>query len=312
MCSKISFYTRHEKGLPTRKRVGMGNFSDLERAGSDLVSENGKSLNFIKIRSMKKVAVGICLLACMGTTTQAQRVGRRGVRPVTVSNNKTPHSLNELQGKWQEVARKASNGNEYLPFTDTLQLKFEGSKVEMRDATSMRIGLKGIAEWEDARTLLIAGDEMSVLKLDSLNLVLNDGEWIHEMQRKNVFYSETVGKTSIPQEILQLPVTVTDIKTLRGKWLIYRRDADAGTRNVDQVLIKSIELQEFVSDNKATGEVVFYASDVSEVIPCTFIFNNGDLTILSDKYNWSCYTYKATETEFVFGEQGRLMYYAKH
>lgn len=259
----------------------------------------------------------LCLMAFLivYVAADAQVVKRKGVEPVVINKKdkkqQALYSLEQLQGKWQEAKRMETGGKTGLAFTDSLQLVFNGKKVEVKDATSMKMGLKGEAQIESPNTLLVAADVFSILHLDKEKLILDDGEFVHELIKKEQFYSETVGKIIIEREIIIEPVDV-DLKLLTGKWLVYRRQAEAGIRNEEQALIKSLDIKEILSDSKASGDIVFFTNDITITMPCTFIFSAGNMTIDTEKYTWTFYTYKADGNEFVFGEQGKFLYYTKH
>lgn len=245
----------------------------------------------------------------------AQRVKRKGVEPMDVGRKKSAkqsnYQLDQLQGRWQEIRRSPQDNSSALAFTDSLLIRIDGKKGEVRDATSMRIGLIGEAQLEPDNMLSIAADIFEIKYLDKEKLILDDGEFLRVLQKKEIFYHETVGKTPVQAEAIGEPVAI-NIEQLMGKWLIYRRQAEAGIRDEARMLIKSFEIKEIISGNKASGEIAFFSNDITETATCTFIFSNGNMTLETDKHNWVFMTYKADGQEFIFGEKGRFMYYAKH
>lgn len=257
------------------------------------------------------------VLAILGPFTfhaaEAQKVKRKGVEPVQVSKQKGPgkYTLEQLQGRWQEVRRTATGTKPLIDFTDTLLLRIDGKKAEVKDATSMQIGLKGEAQLEDPNTLTVAADVFSIISLDTSKLVLDDGEFTRELRKKSQYYYETLGRAVVEPEKFEEPVMV-DIRKNFGRWTIYRRQAEAGMRNDEQALLKSFDIKEVISDIKGIGEVAFYTSDITETMPCTFLFSQGSMTIETEKHVWVFTTYKGDGTEIVFGEKGRFLYYAKH
>lgn len=246
--------------------------------------------------------------------TEAQRVKRKGVQPVQTGSkgNKSlsPYTLDQLQGKWQEVSRYASNSVKAVDFPDSLLLKFENNKVELKDVISMNMSLKGVAQIE-GDILTVAGDTYTILSLDKNMLVLDDGEFTKKLQHKEQFYYETLGKISVTSDSMNTPITI-DPKNVEGKWMVYRRQALAGSVMEDAVVIKSLDIFPGNTIGSATGQVVCYKTDVSESFPCRIIFGKGNIQVITDKYTWDFTTYKADGNEFVFGEAGRLLYYAKH
>jgi hypothetical protein len=245
-------------------------------------------------------------------TAQKLKVKRKGVIPIEV-NKKPPvpdYTLSQLEGKWQEVKRTAVKAKKELEFTDTLLMKINGNRVELKDATSMNISMKGFAEIEAPNFLIAAGDEYTIVSLDTARLILYDGEIIKELEKKKQYYYETFGKLTVVTETLNTPITV-DPKNIEGKWVTYRKQALAGSVDKDAVLIKSLEILPSDRTGSALGQVVFYKSDVSETMPCKIIFGKGNILVITDKYNWDFNTYKADGNEFVFGETGVFLYYSK-
>ncbi len=259
----------------------------------------------------------LCLLAIMTgllftATAQKLKAKRKGVTPIEV--HKTPpvpdYTLNQLDGRWQEIKRSGVKAKKEIAFTDTLLMKFTGHKVELKDATSMNISMNGIAEIEAPNFLIVAGDEYTIISLDTSKLIIYDGEIIKEMEKKKQFYYETFGKLAVKTEIMTTPITI-DPKNIEGKWVTYRKQALAGSVDKDAVLIKSLEILPSDRTGSALGQVVFYKSDVSETMPCKIIFGKGNILVITDKYNWDFNTYKADGNEFVFGETGVFLYYSK-
>ena len=266
-------------------------------------------------KSMTRTVFLFCLVSLTLTAgaQKVQKVKRKGVDPIPVRNpSKAPQfSLEQMQGRWQEIKRIPANGQDGISFNDTLQIRIEGKKAEVKDATSMQIGMKGEAQIEEGNTLTVAADVFTILSVDSNSLRLNDGEFTRVLVKKEKYYTETVGKQTIEQEKYEEAISI-DLRTNAGRWIIYRRQAEAGIRSDELALLKSFEINDFLSDNKGSGTVVFYNSDKTETLPCTFIFSDGSLTMDTEKHVWVFTTYKGDGKELVFGEKGKFLYYAKH
>lgn len=265
---------------------------------------------------MKAKIVLITLLVCAveAEACAQQKVVRKGAQPVSMAAQQKPldplYRLEQFQGKWQEVKRTSLATKEKIEFTDSLLLKFEGDKVEIKDVISMRISMKGTAQVEAPNFLVVAGDEFMVKYADKNKLILDDGEHLKEMEKREQFNYESFGKQIIETDTLNSPVII-DPKIAEGKWMVYRRQALAGSVNEEAVVIKSIEIFNSDTQGSATGEVVFYQTNITESLPCKIIFSHSTILIITDKNNWEFSTYKLNEKEFVFGEKDRLMYYAK-
>ncbi len=256
------------------------------------------------------------LLAHFTLLANAQKPIRKGMPPINTSrsntaNNKAFYTIGQLNGKWQEMKRTPIKGATAIAFSDSLLMQFDSNKVEIKDATSMRMTMKGDAFIDPPYILFAAGDEYIIRALDKTILLLDDGEYIRELHKKNQFYYESLGKLTIPTDTLNSPVNA-DPKLLEGKWLVYRRQAMAGSVESDAVVIKSLEIFPSNTTGSALGKVVCYKSDITESLACKIVFGNANILVITDSYVWEFQTYKADGKEFVFGELGRLLYYAKH
>ena len=251
--------------------------------------------------------------ASLIVTATAQKPIRKGMPPVTVIKPKPRsfYTLEQLCGKWQEIKRTPVYSKDAISFTDTLLMQFDSDKVEIKDAISMRMTMKGTAEIEPPYNLVAAGDEYIIKFLDKNKMILDDGENLKELHKKEIFYFETLGKLTIPMDSLNIPINI-DTKKLEGKWIVYRRQALAGSVDDDAVVIKSLDVFPSNTIGSALGQVVCYKSDVSESLPCKIVYGDANILVITDKYVWEFSTYKANGNEFVFGEAGRLLYYAKH
>ncbi len=238
----------------------------------------------------------------VGATTNNTPPGRKPLESL--------YKLDQFQGKWQEVKRTPMNKKDSVAFTDTLLLSFNQDKVEIKDAISMRVSMKGTAQIEAPNFLIAAGDEFRVKYTDKYKIILEDGEFLKELHKKDFFYYETFGKQKVAFDSLNSPVTV-DQKNLEGKWTVYRRQALAGSVDEEAVVIKSLEIFPGDTQGSAMGTVVFYKTDVTASSPCKVIFSENSILVITETNTWEFSTYKADGKEFVFGEKGSLLYYAK-
>ena len=243
----------------------------------------------------------------------AQKVKRKGVTQNQESKKEpaAKYSLNQLNGKWQEVKRVPKGSKIPINFSDSLLMYFENGKAELKDATSMRITVKGDAEIEAPNSLVVAGDIYTIRSLDNATLIVDDGEFTRELQKKDQFYYETLGKIKVEKDSFSSPVNI-DINNLKGKWLVYSRKAQPGATNEKTALIKSLNIISISEEGIAYGEIVFYISDVTKTSSCQLVTKDGVVKIVTDKDIWNFYAYKADGKEFVFGETGKLVYFSKH
>ena len=251
----------------------------------------------------------ILLFLAIGTNTViSQRVVRKGVNPVEVkkANPAAFYNIAQLNGKWQEVLRTNPGSVIAINFSDTLLLNFNKNKVEVRDGVSMN--MKGEASIEPPHTLNAAGDVYTIKSISGNTMLLDDGEFVHRMQKTPRFYYEILGKDSILIERYETPAIV-DLKHLPGKWVVYRRQAVPGKVS-DENLLKSIQVHPFNAGDIIKGEVVIYNADITLPLPATFYFNNGVMKIVTNRLSWDFNTYKANGKEFIFGDS-QLVYFTK-
>src|SRR6476661_2138041 len=195
-----------------------------------------------KMIYMKLVLLSIISLS-LAITTQAQKVIRKGMPPIQTSHAQPTarYGIGQFTGKWQEVSRFTRTNRTAVSFTDSLQLWFKGSNVEIREGNGMSMNMKGAASIDAPNTLNVAGDSYTVLSLSKNMLVIDDGEFIRTLKKMNRFYYETLGQVQVEQPVYTTPV-ITDGSALTGKWTIYRRDAAPGEVNANTNVIKNITI----------------------------------------------------------------------
>ena len=256
---------------------------------------------------MKKITV--LLIAILGFgISQAQRVVVRGRNHQKIKTVKNPpvYTMDQLTGKWQEVRRKNINGGP-VDFTDSLQLNFnKRDSVIVRDGITM--SHRGFANVTENK-LAVAGDSYSINSLSKNTLVINDGEYLREFTRRKKFHYENMGKIVIPRDNLSDPVAI-DGKKLTGKWYVYRTQAAPGVTE-DSAIIKNIRLVETYSNGSAKGEITFTKNAVTQTIPFEASFEKGIMTLVTISQTWHLSAYKADGKEFIFGNQGGLVYFSK-
>lgn len=251
------------------------------------------------------------LLAASAEQANAQ-VKRKGVTPAQVVKPVPTANYNtrQLNGKWQEVKRVSSAQRTETAFSDTLLMSFVNGNAEVKDATSMRMTMRGTAEIEAPNALTVAGDVYTILSLDEKKLVVDDGEFIRELEKRKQFYYETVGKTKIERDSFSKPVLI-DIEKIKKKWDVYARKAEPGVISDQMAIIKLIQVNTVEGKDSASGTVLFYTGSVSELLPCKIYIHEGSMQINTNKVNWTYFIYKADGSEFVFGEAGKILYFAK-
>jgi hypothetical protein len=239
---------------------------------------------------------------------------RKGVSPVNTtssSNKELSLSIEQLQGKWQEVKRVLVNQTESLAFTDSLLIRFSQNKVEIKDVTSMRMTMKGLAEIAAPNILIAAGDEFTVKSVTKDHLIISDGEFVRTLEKRDQYAYESYGKNGISIDSMNTPISF-DPKNITGKWYVYRRQANAGAVAGDAFVIKSLEIFNSDRQGSATGKVAFYQGGQTTAEDCKIVYNTTGILVITDTHTWDFNLYKADGKDLVIGEKDQLLYYAKH
>lgn len=258
-----------------------------------------------------KFLLSLCVLVSMIFTSEAQKmkVKRKGVTPLDVTKkppaNSSIYSLNQFTGKWQEVSRTDSRNNS-IGFKDTLFYNFsDKGEVFSRDGVNM--SLMGEAAIDPGNVLVAAADVFTIRSMNNNRVVLDDGEFLHTLVKKNGFWYETLPTNAVVPEKFMHPISVS-ASALAGKWKVYRRAAQPGT--TDKVLIRILNVQDIKNSNTATGEIMFYKFEKLETLPCTITLDGERMHISTEKNTWNVNVYKADGKDLVFGDAS-LMYYCK-
>jgi hypothetical protein len=242
--------------------------------------------------------------------SQVLKVKRKGVTPIDVTKNppanSSMYSLNQFTGKWQEVSRSDKKNNS-VGFRDTLFYNFsDKGEVYSRDGVNM--SLMGEAAIDPGNVLVAAADVFTIRSMNNNQVVLDDGEYLHTLVRKNGFWYEILPTTAVVPEKFTNPVSV-NASALAGKWKVYRRDAKPGTEN-NRILMRILNVTDIKDNITATGELTFYRTEKLETLPCTITLNGDRIHISTSKDNWNFNVYKADGKDLVFGDAS-LMYYCK-
>lgn len=133
------------------------------------------------------------------TDTDAQKVKRKGVNPIDVSrvrgHEKTPeYSVNQLLGKWQEVARKEKSTGVVI-FSDTIYLNFTTLNTVSTKEGNQPVFKGSVEIVAPGNVLLAAADVYTILSVTAEEIVLDNQEnIIHTLKKTNQFWHETFGK----------------------------------------------------------------------------------------------------------------------
>ena len=262
------------------------------------------------------IAAGILML--LVPSIFAQRVKRKGTTPIDISKNKRQpgdgkpaFTMEQLVGKWQETRRTYKN-NSPENFTDTNFLHFTSpSKVITRTGNNQaRIVGEAVIE-QPGNTLMAAGDVYTVISVTDSTMVLDNQEYfLHTFKKTNEFWYETLGKLYVKQDAYKNPVSIK-ITDVMGKWGVYKREAKPGAIHPPVNIIRYLKITEKTGENAAKGEITFYQSEQSKILPCAIKTTNAGIEITAGEFSWSMFVYKADGKEFVFGDTKVMLYFAK-
>ncbi len=247
-----------------------------------------------------------CIFLVVGIAG-AQKVIRKGMPPAKVNKNARTvfHNVAQLSGKWQEYQRKVVGTSAPVDFKDSLLLNFnKRDSVYVYDGISM--SQRGVVSIDGPATLSLAGDIYTIVSLSKSMMVLNDGEFTRHFKKTERFYHETLGKLKANIESHEKPVVINQGK-LKGRWDIYRRQANPGT--ADSIQVKAIT---FLTAGEAiTGSISFYSSGSTYTENFTGSITGTSLFVNAASKRWQWDTFKADGEEFVFGKHKEIIYYAK-
>ena len=263
------------------------------------------------MHSISSVSFALMMLITLSSNAQVvMKVKRKGAQPL----NEKPtvkgsvYSLEQFNGKWQEISRRDRTNNSSVDFEDTLFFNFSGNNdVYTRDG--INFSLKGKADLQPGNILSTGADEFIIKSLDKTKAVLDDGDkYIHTIIKKKSFWYETLPADSIAPENFTIPVEVNDSNII-GKWSVYRRKAKPGSSSVNEPLLKTLNIEN-KNNNTLNGEITFYMAEKSETVPCSITLQGTKIHLVTSQHTWLMDVYKADKKEFIFGSP-ELMYYCK-
>lgn len=261
--------------------------------------------------------MGVLLLLSVAATGISQRVKRKGTTPIDVTKGKGPgykkgpeFTTLQFLGKWQEVSR-TDRTHQIVEFTDTIYLDFlKPDRVLTRDGKSANMA-GNVSIEQPGNVLLAAADVYTIIAVSDSTAILDDQEdFIHTFKKTNQFIYENYGKLAIKHDEYDDPVPVT-LQEVMGKWMVYRKNAKPGVINPPVNIIQYLKITDSTGENTAKGEVTFYQTNKSIMVPCSIKVTNAGLDIEAGEYSWSLFVYKADKKELVFGDRAVLLYYAK-
>lgn len=241
----------------------------------------------------------------LSSSVYAQRVTRKGSQPNPVEKPamRQLYDLSKFEGKWQEIKR-TRGGNRIVDFTDTLFFHFY-SKDSATTRSGLEMSHRGVVQLEGSQ-LVVAGDEYTIIRFVQ-NMILDDGTFIRTMEKRNSFYSESLGNIKVPVDDISTPLDI-NAELLMGKWDVYRTKAKPGTSFPNDAIIRSIE---FTGSNPIEGKINIQVKGEVKSLPFNAVIENKMLKITAETNRWEMNIYKVADNELIFGTEGEIVYYAK-
>ncbi|MGG9970825.1 hypothetical protein ACQ33O_03430 [Ferruginibacter sp. SUN002] len=244
----------------------------------------------------------------------AQKVIRKGTEPLTRgdkpgSKGEAAYTLDQFQGKWQEVSRTTKKGKSAV-IKDTIYLHFtDGNKVDTREGNKPNV--KGEADIDVDNTLLAAADFYIIKSVSEKEIVLDDDDkFVHTFQKVDHFWFEQVGNLTVAIDTFKT-VTEYDPANLIGDWGVYRRQAKPGEVKPPTKLIKYLKIKTKVDETTLKGEITVYEKEKTEELPCTITVYKTGMQVEAGTYKWYLPIYKADGKELVFGNVELMLNYCK-
>ena len=263
------------------------------------------------MRLISSISFAFFLLITLSSGAQVvTKVKRKGVQPLNVTKpapNGSTYSLEQFNGKWQEISRSDRTNNSNVDFEDTLFFIFSGDN-DVYTRNGINFSLNGKADLQPGNILSTGADEFIIRSLNKTKAVLDDGDkYIHTMIKKQSFLYETLPTDSVSMEKFTTPVEA-NYPNIIGKWSVYRRDAKPGSISIDEPILKIINIEN--NNDTANSEITFYVKGKSETAPCHITLEGTKIHLVTSKHSWLMEVYKADNKEFIFGST-ELMYYCK-
>ena len=258
---------------------------------------------------MIKYLVLLLVTPLIFTDTFSQKVKRKGVRPIPLHKKfiKPLYTLEDFQGKWQEVRRSSPGDSQPLEFQDSLQMEIVHDTAIVRDG--VHFTMMGAVYLDNPVKANIAGELYSILELSKDSMALSAGRYVHEFHKLYSFYYESFGKDSVNVESFENGIQPM-LEKLKGKWVVYRREAHPGTA-FDNDLIRYLDITTINADNSMTGEVRYYNRETSNTLACSILIRDSEMQVISENNTWIVTIYKADGDELIFGNKTGVINYCK-
>jgi hypothetical protein len=252
----------------------------------------------------------IMLVSLSSDAQEVMKLKRKGAQPQNVTKpvKSSAYSLEQFNGKWQEISRRDRTNNSRVDFEDTLFFIFSGNN-DIYTRNGVNLSLKGKADLQAGNILSTGADEFIIQSLDKTTAVLDDEDkYIHTIIKKESFRYETFPTDSIAPEKFSIPVEIS-YSDIIGKWSVYRREANPGSTSIDGPLLKTLNIEN-TNSNTYNCEITFYRAEKSETVPGNITLEGTKIYLITSKHSWLMNVYKADKKEFIFGST-ELMYYCK-
>lgn len=278
---------------------------------SILLSEELDILGY-KTRCMKILPIAVlgCFLSFTVSTTEAQRVGRKGVTPATRPAKPQPaakYRPEQFSGRWQEVKR-TNRAGETVEIVDTFYMH-----VQQRNKVVTREGrnpyLTGALQVEPNDILVAAADVFTIVSVTDSSLVLyNQEQYNHHFQRVERFSYETDRAGDGPIKPAFTPSTRTP-EQLVGRWWMYKRQAPPGTVDLNAAYIKSFRVYAPTDSMAGKDWAIIAEAQRSEQMPARISVEGQQLRIVAGQKSFTYGIYESPAKELIVGDPDKELFF---
>lgn len=253
-----------------------------------------------------------CLFSLFVCSAEAQRVGRKGVTPLTRSAKPLPatnYQAEQFAGRWQEIKRTNRSG-EVVEIVDTFYIH-----VQQRNKVVTREGknpyLTGAFQVEPDDILVAAADVFKILSVTDSSLVLyNQEQYNHHFQRVDRFSHEKKdGAATAGQSKPSFTPATRRADQLVGRWWMYKRQAPPGTVDLNAAYMKSFQVHAVTDSVVEKDWVMIAESQRTEQVPARISVDGQQIRIETATRTFTYVIYESPEKELIIGDSDKELFF---
>jgi len=222
---------------------------------------------------------------------------------------KSKYTIDQFLGRWQETSRMKSSNRERVEVVDTFYLHFyKNNTADTKEGNSLVI--TGSSEIFTDDYITTSATDFKIISVTPDVIVLDDMMgYQHSLSRTKRFAYEATNVPPAPlPDIADNKVDLSPSSLIKN-WFAYRRGANPGFVNAETPLMRYLRIQEKLSENSYKGEVEFARNGKAFVQPCTLVFTDKTVSIITEGNTWNVRVYKADGKQMILGKKGELVYY---